>query len=112
VSGNPHKINEMTAREKRGLEMAGSIGRRNEPDVSIQRMNKLTYKVKSQSEAGKWYTVIKQYGRTFGDNARDGQWTCDCPDSTFRHFTCKHVQPEHHKCQQARTGRLSEMRQL
>jgi transposase-like protein len=81
----------MTAREKRGLEMAKGIGRRNEPDVSIQRMNKLTYKVKSQSEAGKWYTVIKQYGRAFGDDARDGQWTCDCPDSIFRKVTCKHV---------------------
>lgn len=81
----------MTEREMRGLEMAKGIGRRNEPDVSIQRMNKLTYKVRSQSDPQRWYTVIKQYARTFGENAKSGEWTCDCPDFTFRHVTCKHV---------------------
>lgn len=78
-------------REIKGLEMAKKIGQRNEPDVSIQRLNKLTYKVKSQTDASKWYTVIKQYAKTFGENIRDGQWTCDCPDHSFRHVICKHI---------------------
>ncbi len=81
----------MTAREKRGLEMAKGIGRRDEPDVSIQRLNKLTYKVRSQSNSNTWYTVIKQYARQFGENIRDGKWTCDCPDHTFRNVQCKHI---------------------
>jgi putative transposase len=78
-------------REIKGLEMAKRIGRHNEPDVSIQRLNKLTYKVKSQTDAQKWYTVVKQYAKTFGENVRDGQWTCDCPDHTFRKLVCKHI---------------------
>lgn len=79
------------ARELKGLEMAEGIGRRNEPDVSIQRLNKLTYKVKSQSNPEKWYTVVKQYAKTFGENIRDGEWTCDCPDHCFRKVVCKHI---------------------
>ena len=43
------KESAMTTREMRGMAIANEIGRRNNPDVSIQRMNKLTYKVKSQS---------------------------------------------------------------
>jgi transposase-like protein len=81
----------MTTRELRGLEMAKGIGKENQPDVSIQRLNKLTYKVKSQTDAAKWYTVVKQYAKTFGENVRDGEWTCDCPDHTFRKLVCKHI---------------------
>ena len=81
----------MNVREMKGLEMAKGISRRNQPDVSIQRLNKLTYKAKSQSDSSKFYTVLKQYSRTFGDNIRDGQWTCDCPDHTFRNVVCKHI---------------------
>jgi transposase-like protein len=66
----------------RGMAIANTIGRRNNPDVSIQRLNKLAYKVKSQSNNDKWYTVAKDYS---------SGWTCDCPDFTFRHFECKHV---------------------
>jgi putative transposase len=76
-------------REIRGLEMARAIS--DKPDVSIQRLNKLTYKVKSQSDSTKFYTVVKQYGKTFGENVRDGKWTCDCPDHTFRNVICKHI---------------------
>ena len=65
-----------------GISTANEIGRRNNPEVSIQRLNKLTYKVKSQSNHDKWYTVINTY--------KEG-WTCDCPDFTFRHLECKHV---------------------
>ena len=79
------------ARELRGLEMAKGIGKDNQPDVSIQRLNKLTYKVKSQSDSNKFYTVVKQYGKTFGENFRDGEWTCDCPDHSFRKVVCKHI---------------------
>jgi putative transposase len=74
--------NNITTREMRGLAMASEIGRRNNPDVSIKRMNKLTYKVNSQSNHDNWYTVINTY---------DSGWVCDCPDFTFRHLECKHV---------------------
>ncbi|GEM_PF-3221760 len=62
-------------RQIRGLEIAKDIDSKT-PDVSIQRLNKLTYKVRSQSEKSKWYTIIRQ-------SIRD-KWTCDCPDFTFR----------------------------
>lgn len=42
-------------RQVRGLAIA-SIG------SCIKRINKLRYKVKSQSDAWKWYEVVKQYG--------------------------------------------------
>jgi putative transposase len=71
-----------TTREIRGMAIANEIGRRNNPDVTIQRMDKLTYKVQSQSNKDKWYVVINTY--------HDG-WTCDCPDYIFRHLECKHV---------------------
>jgi hypothetical protein len=51
----------MTTREMRGMAIANTIGRRNNPDVSIQRLNKLVYKVKSQSNHDKWYTAAKDY---------------------------------------------------
>lgn len=72
----------ITSREIKGMSMVNTIGRRNNPDVSIQRLNKLTYKVRSQTSPDIWYTVIKSYS--------DG-WTCDCPDYGFRHTECKHI---------------------
>lgn len=79
-------------RQMKGLEMASSFGKRDQPDVTIQRLNKVTYKVKSQSDPCKWYMVIMQYGsekfpRWYGESG----WTCDCPDHTFRHVICKHI---------------------
>jgi hypothetical protein len=98
--GKSKPVEQKDAREMKGLAMAKGIGRRNEPGVCIQRLNKLTYEVKSQTDASKWYTVIKQYSKTFGENIRDGQWTCDCPDFSFRAASkkdgmtdgeCKHI---------------------
>ncbi len=79
----------MTAREVKGLAIAKDLDSRT-PDVSIQRLNKLTYKVRSQSDTTKWYTVIKAESRN--------NWTCDCPDFSFRLVKanvvdkrCKHI---------------------
>jgi putative transposase len=66
-------------REMKGLEMAREFN--TTPDVSIQRLNKLTYKVRSQSDPSKWYSVFKIING----------WRCECPDFTFRHITCKHI---------------------
>jgi hypothetical protein len=76
-------------RELRGLEMAREIGQKGNPDVSIQRLNKMNYKVRSQSDPAKWYTVIAKYDSTIADVNQ--KWTCECPDNTFRHITCKHI---------------------
>jgi transposase-like protein len=70
------------SREMRGLALANTIGRRSNLDVSIQRLNKLTYKVRSQTSPDTWYSVIKTYSQG---------WTCDCPDYSFRHVECKHI---------------------
>ncbi|MGH9878186.1 MAG: IS1/IS1595 family N-terminal zinc-binding domain-containing protein, partial [Nitrososphaerales archaeon] len=56
----------------------------------IKRINKLHYKVQSQSDSETWYEVEKQYARTFG-TVRQGEWICNCPDFTFRHLVCKHI---------------------
>jgi hypothetical protein len=66
-------VPEPTTRGMRGLAIADRIGNRNIPDVSIQRLNKLIYKVESQSSDDKWYRVIKAYhaGRT-----RELQYIC------------------------------------
>jgi putative transposase len=76
------------AREMKGLEMANRLGSKNEPDVSIQRLNKLTYKVRSQSDPSKWYSVYKIING----------WRCECPDWQFRlsklkgnESLCKHI---------------------
>ncbi|MGB8934048.1 MAG: hypothetical protein WCC17_02940 [Candidatus Nitrosopolaris sp.] len=66
-----------TTREMRGLAIANTIGRRNNLDVTIQRLNKLTYKVRSQTSPDIWYSVIRTYSEG---------WTCDCPDFTFMHL--------------------------
>ena len=66
---------DLTAREMRGLEIANT-------DIALQRLNKLTYKVRSQSDPNTWYIVARNYS--------DG-WMCECPDFAFRHLECKHV---------------------
>ena len=66
---------DLTAREMRGLEIANT-------DVALQRLNKLTYKVRSQSDPNTSYTVARTYN--------DG-WICECPDYAFRHLECKHI---------------------
>lgn len=48
----------------------------------IKRINAVTYKVKSQS-SDNWYDVVHEY--------KHG-WNCSCPDHTFRHVECKHIQ--------------------
>jgi putative transposase len=81
LSNGASRNNGMTTREIRGLEMANKFGIANQPDVSIQRLNKLTYKVRSQSDPSKWYSVFKIING----------WRCECPDFVFRHVTCKHI---------------------
>src|SRR5574341_261795 len=67
---------QLTVRELRGM----AIARRDE--VEIKRLNKLTYKVRSQSNPDTSYTVIRTYNEG---------WTCECPDYTFRQLECKHI---------------------
>jgi putative transposase len=77
-------------RELRGLEMAKNIGgQKGKSDVAIQRLNKLTYKVRSQSDLSKWYTVVMKYDSLIQDIG--SKWTCDCPDHSFRNVTCKQI---------------------
>lgn len=72
------------ARQVRGLAIV-SIG------SCIKRINKLHYKVKSQSKGEEsWYDVVKQYGHNLGGR-QEGQWTCSCPDFQYRKLVCKHV---------------------
>lgn len=49
----------------------------------IKRVNRTTYKVKSQN-SDFWYEVSFPYK---ADN-----WTCTCPDYTYRLVECKHIQ--------------------
>ncbi|MDQ6866303.1 MAG: hypothetical protein M3044_21055 [Thermoproteota archaeon] len=46
-------------RQTRGLAIASIYS-------GVRRINKLRYKVKSQSDAWKWYDVTKQYGHNLG----------------------------------------------
>jgi putative transposase len=79
-----------TARKLKGLQMADAIGKQGGLDVTIQQENKLTYKVKSQSQDNVWYHVVKQYGSNHGER-KTGDWTCECPDFAHRHMQCKHI---------------------
>lgn len=56
----------------------------------IKRINKLHYKVRSQSSETIWYDVTKKYGSNLGGR-QDGQWICSCPDFRFRQIQCKHI---------------------
>ena len=67
----------------RGLAIA-SVG------SSIKRINKLHYRVRSQSVETKWYNVEKEYGHNIGGHV-DGEWICECPDFQNRHTICKHI---------------------
>jgi len=71
------------ARQIRGLAII-SIGNQ------IKRINKLRFRVKSQSDDSKWYEVEKKYGHNLGGH-QEGEWICSCPDFQFRHLVCKHV---------------------
>ena len=56
----------------------------------VKRINKLHYRVKSQSDNEKCYDLVKRYGHNIGGH-QEGEWTCTCPDFTYRHIVCKHV---------------------
>jgi putative transposase len=59
-------------------------------ESSIKRINKLHYKVKSQSSDIKWYDIVKKYGHNKG-GLQKGEWICTCPDFIYRHIICKHI---------------------
>ena len=56
----------------------------------IKRINKLHYRVRSQSNENLWYDVVKQYCHNLGGR-EDGRYTCTCPDFKFRSIICKHI---------------------
>ncbi|MCV0372410.1 MAG: DDE-type integrase/transposase/recombinase [Nitrosarchaeum sp.] len=60
----------------------------------IKRINKLHYRVRSQSNENLWYDVVKQYGQNLGGR-EDGRYTCTCPDFKFRSVICKHIHSVH-----------------
>jgi len=75
-------MTEIDGRKMRGLEIANTIGNRSAKAVSIKRLNKLAYKVRSQTNADQWYNVIKTYNEG---------WMCECLDFQARHSPCKHI---------------------
>jgi putative transposase len=64
---------QLTTREERGQAIAHTNGQ-------VNRVDECLYIVKSQSGNGE-YTV----------NKVNGEWSCTCPDNTFRHVPCKHI---------------------
>ncbi|MGB7883201.1 MAG: DDE-type integrase/transposase/recombinase [Nitrososphaeraceae archaeon] len=76
----------MDERQMRGMEIANTIGNRSAKAVSIKRLNKLAYQVRSQTDQDKWYNVINTY---------ENGWTCECKDFENRfvhtHMQCKHI---------------------
>jgi hypothetical protein len=48
----------MDGRKMRGMEIANTIGNPSAKAVSIKRLNKLAYKVRSQTNIDQWYNVI------------------------------------------------------
>jgi len=56
----------------------------------IKRINKLHYRVRSQSNESIWYDVVKEYGHNLGGH-KEGRYTCTCPDFQFRSLVCKHI---------------------
>jgi transposase-like protein len=73
-------------RQIRGMEIANTIGNRSAKAVSIKRLNKLAYKVRSQTNQDQWYNVINTY---------DDGWMCECLDFQARHQSCKHIHAVH-----------------
>jgi transposase-like protein len=76
------KLQHIDARKMRGLEIANTIGNRSAKAVSIKRLNKLAYKVRSQTNTDQWYNVINTY---------ENGWICECLDFQARHQPCKHI---------------------
>jgi transposase-like protein len=70
-------------RQVRGLAIVSIAGQ-------IKRINKLHYRVKSQSDSKVWYDIVNQYGHNLGGR-EDGRFTCTCPDFRFRSVVCKHI---------------------
>ena len=69
-------------RELKGIRLANGAG-------AIKRINKLHYRVRSQSSDDKWYDVRKVYGSNLGSR-QEGYWSCTCLDWKFNRLTCKH----------------------
>jgi len=63
-----------TLRESRGLEIVQS------KEAQVNRVEENFYTVKSQA-GNHEYAICKV----------NGEWTCECPDHTFRHVVCKHI---------------------
>jgi putative transposase len=61
-------------RESLGLEIAQA------KETQVSRIDENFYTVRSQSGNGE-YAVCKV----------NGEWTCQCPDHTYRHVVCKHI---------------------
>jgi len=68
-------------RELRGIRLSNREG-------AIKRINKLHYRVKSESDEI-WYDVKKHYGSNLGGR-QDGYWSCTCLDWRVNRLTCKH----------------------
>jgi transposase-like protein len=66
-------VTQLTTRAERGQAIAQHNGQ-------VTRIDEILYTVKSQSGNGE-YTV----------NKINGEWTCTCPDNTYRHVQCKHI---------------------
>jgi putative transposase len=66
-------ITQLTPRQERGQTIAQHNGQ-------VNCIDEMLYTVQSQSGNGE-YTI----------NKIDGEWTCTCPDNTYRHTTCKHI---------------------
>jgi putative transposase len=71
-------------RQIRGLALFDNL------NTDVRRINKLHYRIKSQSDDNKWYGVIKKHGRNRGGR-QQGEWICSCPDFTYRRIVCKHI---------------------
>lgn len=78
-----YQIQAQEERQVRGLAIVSIAGQ-------IKRINKLHYKVKSQSDSKVWYDVVKEYGKNLGGR-EDGRFTCTCCDFKFRSVICKHI---------------------
>jgi transposase-like protein len=58
--------------------------------LQIKRINKLRYRVRSQSDDEICYEVEKGYGHNLGGH-QEGEWICSCPDFQHRRIVCKHI---------------------
>ncbi|MCL5948981.1 MAG: IS6 family transposase [Candidatus Bathyarchaeota archaeon] len=67
----------ITTQTSTRLERGQAIAQHN---GQVSRIDDMLYIVKSQSGNGE-YTI----------NKVNGEWTCTCPDNTYRHTICKHI---------------------